>query len=93
MDENDPLEERKEPLLSKNYEEVLSKRKVYVIQFPNPYDNSRESEKFLEEKIPLRKARSQFFKVFKTSLSIEIPSERLNNKETRKILSTDRVVT
>lgn len=48
----------------------LKNMKVYVIQFPSPFD---ENNTDLKEEILVIDAQKQFFKVFKTSRSIQIP--------------------
>lgn len=62
------------PLLGNyKHENDLSNQKVYVIQFPNPFDTSYEN---LNETITYRTARKQMFKIFKTSLKYQRPFDK-----------------
>ena len=66
--------DKTEPLLNERYEDHEKNKTVYVIQFPNPSDQSQTD---LDEHIELRKARKQMFKVFKTSLKIQRPQDKI----------------
>jgi hypothetical protein len=59
-----------EPLLNGNKPLNLMNMKVYVIQFPNPFD---EKNLDLDDPLTYLEARRMFFKVFKTAYSIQVP--------------------
>ena len=62
------------PLLSNyKYEQELNNLKIYVIQFPNPFDLSLKA---LDDTITLRSARKKMFKIFKTSLRYQRPEDK-----------------
>ena len=66
--------DKTEPLIHEKYEDHVKNRTVYVIQFPNPFD---ESQTALNEDIEVHQARKQIFRVFKTSSKIQRPQDKI----------------